>query len=64
MIYDNEEWKDFIHLLKQVSYSLLWSNEKYNSAIDFLNSLDEDTAIRVIDLLYVFYNADMGFDLD
>ena len=57
MIYDNEEWKDFIYLLKQVSYS----GEKYNSVIDFLNSLDEDTAIRVIDLLFDFYNA--GFDL-
>ena len=60
MIYDNDDWQDFISLLKEVSYSLLWSVKKYNNVIDFLSSLDEDTANYIIDLLYDFYNA--GFD--
>ena len=60
MIYDNDNWKDFISLLKDVSHSLLWSGKQYNNVIDFLSSLDEDIAIRVIDLLYDFYNAGYG----
>ena len=60
MIYDNDEWKNFISLLKDVSHSLLWSEEQYNNVIDFLSSLNEDTANYIIDLLYDFYNA--GFD--
>ena len=60
MIYDSDNWWDFISLLKSVSRRLQWDGEQYNNVIDFLSSLDEDTANYIIDLLCDFYNA--GFD--
>ena len=50
MIYDNDNWKDFIPVLKKVAFNLQW-REEYNDVINFLSSLDEDTANYIIDVI-------------
>lgn len=62
MIYDNDNYKDFIPVLKKVALNLQW-REEYNDVIDFLSSLDEDTANYIIDLLYDFFNVGMEYNM-
>ena len=63
MIYDSDNWKDFISVLQAVALNLQWSGEEYNNVIDFLASLDEDTAEYIIDLLCDFFNAGMEYNI-
>lgn len=65
MIYDNDNWKDFIPVLKKVALNLQW-REEYNDVIDFLSSLDEDTANYIIDLLcdFLMWGWNIIFDLE
>lgn len=62
MIYDNDNYKDFIPVLKKVALNLQW-REEYNDVINFLSSLDEDTANYIIDLLCDFFNAGMEYNI-
>jgi hypothetical protein len=62
MIYDNDNWKDFIPVLKKVALNLQWRDE-YNDVINFLSSLDEDTANYIIDLLCDFFNVGMEYNI-
>lgn len=62
MIYDNDNYKDFIPVLKKVALNLQW-REEYNDVIDFLSSLDEDTANYIIDLLCDFFNVGMEYNI-
>lgn len=63
MIYDNDNWKDFIPVLKKVALNLQW-REEYNDVINFLSSLDEDTANYIIDLLCDFFNVGMEYNME
>ena len=34
MIYDSDNWKDFIPVLKKVALNLQWRGDEYNNVID------------------------------